>query len=146
MRLVKLSLVIALLLSVFFVYAGSTVKVTVKNNTNNGSYTCTVRFCQQDATPTTGSIVFTVPSKTSVTQTYEFDDADICLCTIECKLGSQTPVGFIDVDCGNNTPTIISDVAPVLNPGPPSTYYKFRYTSITYSYQTEDHLFDIVAN
>ena len=147
MILKKFSLVIALLLSVCFVYAqpASTITVKVKNNTDY-DYTCSVAFCQPDATPTTGNIVFNVPAMTSVTETYEFDDTDICLCGIKCYYSNLLPVGYFDVDCGAGYGDPPVNIAPVLNPGPPTTYYKFKYTGYTYTGATESHDFEIDDN
>ena len=145
MRLKRFSLIIVLLFSVCAVYAqpASTVNVKVINNTNY-DYECSVAFCQPDATPTTGSMVFTVPAGNTVSQSYEFDDTDICLCGIKCYNGTNTPVGYFDVDCGDGYGDPDVDIAPQITPAP--TYHKFKYTDYVYSGATETHEFTIAPN
>ena len=142
----KISLLIALLLSVCFAYAqpASTITVKVKNNTGY-DYTCSVAFCQPDASPTTGNMVFDVPAWTSVTEIYEFDDTDICLCEIKCSYSTLSPVGYFDVDCGAGFGDPPVNVAPYLPP-PSTDYHKFKYTGYTYTGPTETHDFIIDTN
>lgn len=97
MRLVKLSLVIALLFSVCFVYAQTTITVNVENITTE-DYVIVVTFNQDVAPSNAEPTTFEVLNGSDVHPVYEFDEDDVNLESITCtiKTGPSTPVGYID--------------------------------------------------
>ena len=144
MRNKKFSLIIALLFSVCAVYAQSTVKVTVKNNTAH-AYTCSVKFNQNvtpngSSTPSTAT-TFTVAQYSTEVYTYEFDEYDVNLDAIKCAwVQGGTEIADISVSSGTGTS---DDVSPMISAGPPPTYYKLYFTTYSGSGTFEHSTFTI---
>ncbi|MEA3444969.1 MAG: hypothetical protein U9R19_09635 [Bacteroidota bacterium] len=101
MILRKISLLIALLFSVCFVYAQSTIAVEVENNTDT-IYVCSVQF-NQSVTPNAGSspTVFTVTAGNTYDASNDFDEDDVNLKGIKCHLSTGgTPDAYISINSG----------------------------------------------
>ncbi|MCF8374626.1 MAG: hypothetical protein K9H64_23610 [Bacteroidales bacterium] len=95
----RISLVFALLFSVFFTYSQqSYVDVTVDNHTDYNYY-ITVEF-NQTVTIMSGSNPFYVPAHSCVTEKYALAEYDVNLSSINCKWESGGTEGNITLSGG----------------------------------------------
>ena len=116
----KISLVIALLLSMCFVYSQSTIDVQIDNHTYY-NYWIYVEFNQQ-VTPTAGSTPFYITANSTVTEHFKFNESDVNVKSATCVWENGGLTGYIYVTPG---PIITVDVAP--GTGNPLSYRKFIY-------------------
>ncbi|MEA3445396.1 MAG: hypothetical protein U9R19_11805 [Bacteroidota bacterium] len=141
MILRKISLLIALLFSVCFVYAqGTVIDVDIINDVA-GTYSINIILHQPSAQPSTGSLTFTAASSTTTQMHLEFDDADICIDEIKATYNGsclECPISAeLDVDCD----VLTGDkerIAPLTDE---QKCYVFEYTVFNDVYNNCEELF-----
>ncbi|MCF8373838.1 MAG: hypothetical protein K9H64_19605 [Bacteroidales bacterium] len=132
MILRKFSLVIALLLSMCFVYAqGTQIDVIINNECPDAcGYHIDITLHQPNATPSQGYLSYDIPaSGTPNTMHLEFDGVDICIDEIECTYldtcSNCETSATLDVKCYNFNN--ISDAIAPYSGGPHGKCYTFEY-------------------